>query len=197
MNLVKDPKRVSELGKRKEELNWEFRSFLKGIHLKSEELDRIVHSLHEEVSAQIDCTACGQCCRAIRPLLMAKDLKRLANHLGLTETIFTTKYLMEPDDQTYVFRDLPCPFLQDNRCIVYDARPDDCRSYPHLHQNDFACRLANVCDNCSLCPIVYNVFEFLKEHLKSRRVKSWCPFPEWNRALRAPSGHRLSRVAFG
>jgi len=46
---------------------------------------------------------------------------------------------------------------------VYPDRPNDCRSYPHLHKNDFVLRLWGVDDDSSVCPIVYNVYEKLKE----------------------------------
>ncbi len=39
----------------------------------------------------------------------------------------------------------------------YQCRPDDCRSYPHLHKRDFISRLINVIGNYSVCPIVFNI----------------------------------------
>jgi hypothetical protein len=48
----------------------------------------------------------------------------------------------------------------------------DCRSYPHLHKKDFAHRVIKVIDNCSICPIAFNVFERLKAELW-QKWKKW------------------------
>ena len=63
------------------------------------------------------------------------------------------------------FNAQPCPFLVDDLCTNYDARPQVCRSFPHLHKKDFRSRLYGVIFNYELCPIVYNVYEQLKEEL--------------------------------
>ena len=63
-----------------------------------------------------------------------------------------------------MFPNVP-PLLSDNCCTVYDHRPDDCRSYPHLHKDEFVFRLIQAVENCSVCPIVFNVFERLKDEL--------------------------------
>ncbi|MFH1965187.1 MAG: hypothetical protein ABIJ42_06545, partial [Acidobacteriota bacterium] len=56
---------------------------------------------------------------------------------------------------------------------AYSARPEDCRSYPHLHKKKFVFRVSGVFSNCSRCPIVYNVYELLKDELYSLRHKSY------------------------
>jgi hypothetical protein len=65
-------------------------------------------------------------------------------------------------EDKYRFKNLPCPFLSGNTCTVYDVRPEDCRSYPHLRKGEFVFRLMGVVCNCAVCPIVYNVLERLK-----------------------------------
>lgn len=42
---------------------------------------------------------------------------------------------------------------------------ENCISYPHLHKKDFTSRLIGVIENCSVCPIVFNVYERLKERI--------------------------------
>jgi len=116
MHIETDIERVRELAEAKEDQNWRFRTFLKGVDLSVKELDSIAHRHYKDIDA-------------------------------------------------YCFRQKPCPFLQNNRCTVYDARPDDCRSFPHLHKDEFVFRLIQVVNNCSVCQIVYNVFEWLKEEL--------------------------------
>ena len=41
----------------------------------------------------------------------------------------------------------------------------DCRSYPHLHKKEIISRLMGVVFNCSVCPIVFNVYEQMKLEL--------------------------------
>jgi len=50
-------------------------------------------------------------------------------------------------------------------CSQYKYCPDNCRSYPHLHKNDFVSRLINVIENIAICPIVFDVYEALKEEV--------------------------------
>ena len=69
MIVETDLKKIKEVVEKKEDENWEFRSFLKGYDIEIDELDSIVHRLFEEVSRQIDCTSCGNCCREISPVL--------------------------------------------------------------------------------------------------------------------------------
>ncbi len=117
-------------------------------------------------SAAIDCTACGNCCRTCRPVLNESDIDRLAGHLQMAPGEFTGRHLrQEKEEGGWEFAELPCPFLQDNLCTVYEHRPDDCRSYPHLHKNDTIFRLAGIVMNCEVCPIVFNVFEELKNRI--------------------------------
>ena len=96
-------------------------------------------------------------------MLKPTDVKRLAKFLGLPEAEFRTQYVQryeEEDGDT--FNTQPCPFLKNNRCVVYDVRPGDCLSYPHLQKKDFPQRLITAINNCSVCPVVFNVFERLK-----------------------------------
>lgn len=166
MDTEKNIKRVDTLAAEKENANWEFRSFLKGSDYSAEEIDAVVHRLNKEVSEKIDCRECANCCKQISPLLQSKDIGRLVSHLAISRDAFVDRYLVESDDEDgFYFKFRPCPFLKDNLCSVYTARPDDCRSYPNLEKNDFVFRLIQACSNCSVCPIVYNVYELLKQEL--------------------------------
>ena len=78
---------------------------------------------------------------------------------------FKKQFLTKTDEGDCTFRMLPCPFLENNICSQYKYRPKDCRSYPHLHKEDFVFRLIGVIDNYSICPIVFNVYELLKERI--------------------------------
>jgi len=169
MTLETDPKRIEVLARIREDANWAFRSFLKGCDVSIEKLDSIVHDLYETVSSQIDCQLCANCCRVVSPSLNTADIKRLATHLGFSVEQFVEAYLEEDEvGEGHVFKTTPCAFLHENSCSVYPQRPKACRSYPHLHEREFVFRLNQVVSNCSVCPIVYNVYERLKQEMKCR-----------------------------
>jgi len=168
MKLQTDPKVVARLATEREDANWHFRTFLKSADLEIEKLDAIVHRHYEEVASQIDCCACGNCCRQILPTLDDADVNRLATGLETTADEIVAQYLTRDEDGDLTFNRCPCPFLVGNRCLVYEHRPDTCRSYPHLQKEEFVFRLAQAVSNCSVCPISYNVYERLKAELWHR-----------------------------
>jgi Fe-S-cluster containining protein len=163
MGIEKDVNRIRLLAEAREEENWQFRSYLKSANLSTAALDRLVWQHLEAVTRHIDCCACAQCCKVISPLLSTKDVRRLAGHLGIDKAQLIADYLRPSEDKgRYALWQLLCRFLNGTRCSVYDVRPDDCRSFPHLHKREFRSRLIGVVENCFICPIVYNVFEGLK-----------------------------------
>ena len=165
MELITDVGTVARLAKEREDENWAFRSFLKGVDMEVEEVDAIVHRHCEEVSAQIDCCACANCCQDITPVLEPADVSRLAEGLGLTEEACFERLLEIDEDGDTIFPGIPCPLLSEKRCSAYAHRPGDCRSYPHLDKEGFVFHLAQAVDNCAICPIVFNVFERMKIEL--------------------------------
>ncbi len=174
MKLQTDPKVVAKLAEQRQDQNWRFRAFLKGADLTVEELDAIVHRHYEAVSRQIDCCACGNCCRHAVPDLQASDVARLAAGMALPEAAVIQRYLIPGEQEgMFTFNRTPCPLLSGNRCATYGSRPDTCRSFPHLHKEEFVFRLIQAVENCSICPIVFNVFERLKAELWHRPNDVW------------------------
>jgi hypothetical protein len=159
-----DLRKIERLSRKREDENWRFRCYLKRSDHSAAKIDAVVNRLYREITAQIDCTSCGNCCRVILPQLTAADIKRMAAHLGMTVKQFRADYVRTDTEnrETAEFNTMPCPFLRDNRCSIYDCRPRDCRSFPHLHKKDFVFRMNQAYENCSLCPIVFNVYEGLK-----------------------------------
>jgi uncharacterized protein len=166
-----DPAKVRHLAVLKEKENVRFRSFLKGIDMPSEELDGLVHELTDKVWAHIDCTKCANCCREISPTLDEEDVARLAARLGVTSEQFASQYLKSAEDEEnpWIMRTLPCPFLKDNRCSVYEDRPQDCREYPYLYREEFNSRTLGMISRTFTCPIVFDVWEALKPAVGFRR----------------------------
>ncbi len=130
MKLQTDPKVVAKLAEEREEANWRFRSFLKGVELEFEELDAIVHSHSQDVASQIDCCACGNCCREILPTLDEDDVSGLAMGLGTTAEEIVTQYLTRNEDGDLTFNRRHCPLISGNLRKVYEHRPDTCQIVP-------------------------------------------------------------------
>ena len=174
IRLETDLKRVEELAREREVENRRFRSFLKWIDLDLGELDAIVHRQHHDVSGRIDCPTCGNCCRYVLPALSGSDVNRLASGLEMSEPDLRRRHLRAHEETgKLTFNATPCPLLSGNLCTAYEHRPSDCRSYPHLHKTEFVFRLIQAVENCSICPIVFNVFERLKEELWHEPDDMW------------------------
>jgi Fe-S-cluster containining protein len=158
-----DINKIKKLAKGKEDENWRFRTFLKAYDIKN--LDSIFHKLFKQISEEIDCTTCGNCCKEIKPSVKKIDIEKLSKSLNITTDKFITNYVEKDEDGENVLKQIPCPFLSENKCTQYGSRPVDCASYPHLHKKDFVFRLVGVVNNYSICPIVFNVYEALKTKL--------------------------------
>lgn len=161
-----DLEKIQKLAEQREEENWEFRSFLKGCDYSLKKIDKIAHGLTQEISSRIDCAKCGNCCRAVKPVLTRKDIEKLSKGMVLPADQFREEYLSEDKEEDgFVFKTFPCPLLRGTLCAQYPNRPGACRSYPHLDKEGFIFRLMQVIENYSVCPIVFNVYECLKKRI--------------------------------
>jgi len=126
-------------------------------------LDDVVHTLHDEAFSRFDCLSCANCCKTIGPRLIPADINRLARALKMKPSAFTEKYVEQDEDGDLVFRAHPCPFLlPDNVCMVYEQRPKACREYPHTDRKRFYQLLSLTRKNCETCPVVFSIVEELK-----------------------------------
>jgi uncharacterized protein len=168
-----DPIHLRVLANEKEEENWKFRQFLKQRY-NSDELDVRVVEITRRVWAGIDCTTCANCCKEIQPSLSEEDMARLARRLGIDRQQFIQTYL-EPTESgsgnPWKIRTRPCPFLKDDKCGVYEDRPDECRGYPYLDEPNFVSRTMGMIGRTFTCPIVFQVMEELKMAIGFSRRK--------------------------
>lgn len=145
--------------------NYRFLRSLKNRTTK--EVDRIALQLHQEAFEIVDCTRCANCCCQLQVVFTDEDIDRIANHRGMTREAFIAAYL-EWDQEKHRFRArmTPCPFLgEDNKCSIYDVRPDTCRRYPYTDQDDFAFRSITHSRNALVCPAAFYVVEQMKKRL--------------------------------
>jgi Fe-S-cluster containining protein len=160
-----DPEKIKKLAKEKEYENVQFRSFLKMIDKNSEEIDVIVHRLYTEISSKIDCNVCLNCCKELVHVLDEEDMEKLSKAMGMSVDLFKEQYVIKDEFGDYIFKEAPCPLFKGDGCMYPDHRPKMCVSFPHLHKEGFVFRTIIMMQNCSVCPIVYNVVEQLKEEL--------------------------------
>ncbi len=156
------PDKLARVFKKVEDDNWDFRSFLKGQDEK--ELDKLVHKMHKELFKDTDCISCSNCCRKIVPILEDKDIPAISSKLGISTEVFKRTYLKKDEDGRMRINKKPCPFLTDKGCSIYDCRPEACREYPFTDKTDIMGRLITMVMNCEICPVVYEIFERLKEY---------------------------------
>ncbi|MBI9021270.1 MAG: YkgJ family cysteine cluster protein [Verrucomicrobia bacterium] len=81
------------------------------------------------------CQKCGICCRwEGHVLLTGEDIHRLAAATELSEKEFIERYtILAANRRQLSLSEHPdgrCIFLKENGCAVYDARPEQCRSFP-------------------------------------------------------------------
>ena len=174
--MALDLVQIRLLAQQKEDENWNFRHFLKfECKLDEKEVDRQVWETTKRVWAGIDCTACANCCQVVKPSFNEDDVNRLAGRLGMTPLQFIDTYLEpnEDEDNPWITRTTPCPFLKDNRCSVYEDRPAECKGYPYLYEPEFSSRMMGMIDRTFTCPIVFEVFEALKQVGEFGRSKKY------------------------
>lgn len=86
----------------------------------------------------------------------------MAKRLKMKAVDFISQYLRIDEDNDYVFKQTPCPFLMsDNYCMVYEDRPKACREYPHTDRKRMYQILNLTHKNCEVCPVVFCITEEL------------------------------------
>ena len=91
--------------------------------------------LSQDVLKDFKCTGCGECCRWTGSVLLTdQDIAVLADRLGLSEQAFIDHHTrLAPNRIQLALLDKPdgsCALLDGDRCSVYEARPEQCRSFP-------------------------------------------------------------------
>jgi uncharacterized protein len=125
---------------------------------------KLLPQLHEEAFAKIDCLECANCCKNYSPRFKQPDIKRIAKVLGMKEGDFAQQYLKLDEENDYVVKKSPCPFLgADNYCSIYEDRPSDCRRYPYTDEDVLLKRIPLTLKNSTSCPAVFTVLDALEK----------------------------------
>lgn len=129
---------------------------------KPKDMDQRFQSLHDEVFEAIDCLSCANCCKTTSPIFLQSDISRLSKSIKMSVPTFIETYLKVDDENDYVLRQAPCPFLgNDNKCIVYENRPKACREYPHTNRKRMFQIMNLTHKNSLMCPAVSRIVEKL------------------------------------
>jgi len=142
------------------EENFYFKEFLDSYD--SEYVDSLVHVLNDAIAPQIDCTACGNCCKTLMINVTQPEVEQLSDKLGLPIDDIKEKYVETSLMGDMIINSIPCHFLSGKMCSIYEHRFAECRDFPGLHRNNFTNRLFATFMHYGRCPIIYNVTEQLK-----------------------------------
>lgn len=138
--------------------------FKKFIRTKpSSEIDALIHKHNQIISKQIDCTACANCCKKLEPGVDDAEIVQLAKYTNSSPEVFKNNFILF-DGVSCFLKTKPCMFLKENKCSIYSNRPAACADYPHLNGINLKYK-SSLWNNYSVCPIVFNVIENVKEEL--------------------------------
>jgi hypothetical protein len=147
-----------------------FKRFITKIENKPpKNLDALSVSIEKEVWAETDCLSCANCCKTMTPTFTTKDMKRIAAHLEMSVAAFKEKWLMfEKKDKDWVNKKQPCQFLnlKDNKCSIYEVRPESCADFPHLTRKGLHQYIHIFKQNIEYCPATYAMVEKMMEKLQ-------------------------------
>ncbi|NOQ75567.1 MAG: YkgJ family cysteine cluster protein [Crocinitomix sp.] len=139
-------------------------AFIKRLKKQSKrDIDQSFHKEHDAIFQKIDCLDCGNCCSTTSPIFTQQDIKRLSKLFKMKPAQFIAEYLRVDLDDDYVLKSTPCPFLlEDNKCFVYDVRPQACSEYPHTNRKNMYQILDLTQKNTLVCPAVGHIVEHLR-----------------------------------
>ncbi len=143
----------------------ENKKFLQSLKKKdARRVDNAFHQTHEKVFEELDCLTCGNCCKTTSPIFYQNDIERVSKAMRMKPGEFISAYLRIDEDQDYVLKSSPCPFLgADNACSVYKDRPKACREYPHTNRKKMVQIMELTHKNTLVCPAVFEIIERLKK----------------------------------
>jgi Fe-S-cluster containining protein len=157
------PDQIKSLALLNTEENIKFQKHL--LETDHQELDDIVFHLQDIASKQIDCTQCGNCCKSFMINVEDQEAEKVCSTLEITREEFDEKYIEKGINGMMIMNSIPCTFLKENKCSIYENRFSGCREFPALHLPDIQKRLFTIFHNYVRCPIIFTVIEELKNRL--------------------------------
>src|ERR1700730_7701258 len=166
--MLTDLVQIRRLEQQQRGENAKFRAYLKN-HRHS---NRRLRRFGEEIEAEIDCTACANCCRVTEIGITEKDIEKLAKFVGVSESEFVEQFTALDNSGAIILKRNAggCVFLEGNLCSVYEARPQNCANFPHVVRGagSIDSRMWEFLKRTEHCPIVYNWMEAVKTDIGFR-----------------------------
>lgn len=166
--MITDLVQIRRLEQQQRGENARFRAYFR----RHRHSDRRLRRIGEEIEAEIDCTACANCCRVTEVGITEKDVEKLAKFVGASEREFVEQFTSRDESGALILKknEGGCVFLEGNLCSVYEARPHNCVNFPHVVRGagSIASRMWRFLDRAGYCPIVYNWMERVKEDIGFR-----------------------------
>ena len=158
--VLEDWRRNAE---RHDDDNFAFLRSLKS-HDDCDSVDEAASQLHEQAFQIVDCTRCANCCKTLQIKLEDEDIRRISDHLDKTSDEFVDEYLEQDEEGAFSIRVKPCPFLgEDDRCTIYDIRPNVYREYPYTNKKGLVFRTMGIANSALTCPAVFWVVEQMRK----------------------------------
>lgn len=136
-------------------------------NIDNNQLDALVFELNNKIAPQISCTNCGNCCKSLMVNINNEEANNAAEHLKISRTEFDEKYIAKGESGAMIINSIPCHFLSDNKCTIYEKRFEGCKEFPALDLPNFNKRLFTVFMHYDRCPIIFNVIEALKTQIEN------------------------------
>ena len=110
------------------------------------------------------CTGCGKCCTGCPGYVWVTldEICTIAAYLNISVDEFSRRYLRQRDGRYALVemksRNYDCIFLKDFKCLIYQVRPKQCRTFPWWKENltseeswkEAAQRCEGICDSAPL-----------------------------------------------
>ena len=135
---------------------------------------RLMKEAEQVAWACIDCKSCGNCCLTMTPTWKKSEVQKLAKHLNMSYQEFFNKWLMIDEETGDICNNsTPCQFFNQEKglCGVYELRPHDCATFPHLYRSDFYDQTELYASNLHRCPATLVAMEHLEMSVREIKKK--------------------------
>lgn len=89
---------------------------------------------------RFSCTGCGKCCTGSPGFvwITPEEMESIAEFLNISLEQFIKNYTRQVGNRYSLLeysKSYDCVFLKNNRCTIYNARPQQCRTFPWWKEN--------------------------------------------------------------
>lgn len=106
---------------------------------KTQKFIRIADRFHKAVWPQTACgSRCSACCH-LPTMIYGHEAAAIAKASGRTASLPASRPRNKAMADAKKYQGLPCPFLKEHRCSVYEVRPIVCRLHHSLGSSPEAC----------------------------------------------------------